>query len=179
MFSLKDIHRLHKEKQMEPEDLLYHIHDRDDLIVAMANGEPVRLLDELERHARQFRDVQVHQMQARNNPAYMNGEYKGHLHHVRYFLSSASREAIRQGTIPLVPNHFHEVPRLMLERTRHNLVLASASPMDKYGYFSLGTNAERITSVIGRPTVILEVREDMPPNIDHNHIHISTVLAIT
>src|SRR5699024_6598301 len=120
---------------MEPEDLLYHIHDRDDLIVAMANGEPVRLLDELEGHASQFRDVNVHQRWSRKHRPDINGEDTGPVHHVSHVLRSATREAFRQGTIDLVPNHFHEVPRLMLERTRHNLVLASASPIDKYGYF--------------------------------------------
>lgn len=172
---MKDIHTLHKEKHMEPEDLLYYIQDGDDLIVAMANGEPVRLLDELESHATQLRDVKVHQMHARQNRPYINGEYKGHLHHVSYFLSSATRAAFRQGTIDLVPNHFHEVPRLMLERTKHNLVLASASPMDKYGYFSLGTNAEYITSFIGKAPFILEVREDMPRTIGQNQLHVSQV----
>jgi len=172
---MRDINAMYNEKQMKPEDLLYYIHDGDDIIAAMANGEPVRLLDELEAKATQFRDVRIHQMHARKNRPYINGEYRGHLHHVNYFLSGATRKAFQQGTIDLVPNHFHEVPRLMMERTRHNLILATAAPMDRYGYFSLGTNAEYITSFIGRAPFILEIREDMPRTIGQNQLHISQV----
>src|SRR5699024_8127666 len=164
---------MQKDKYMEPKDVRNNIHDGDDIIVAMANGEHVKLLDEIEDHATEFRDVNLHQMHARKNRPYIDGEYKGHLHHTSYFLSEATRNAFHQGTIDLVPNHFHEVPRLLLERTKHSLVLASATPMDKYGYFSLGTNAEYITSFIGKAPFILEVREDMPRTLGQNQLHIS------
>jgi hypothetical protein len=67
-----------------------------------------------------------------------------------------SPAALRDGTVDLVPVHFSEVPRL-LRRTTDPLVLAAASPPDRHGYFSLGTNADYVASFIGRCPFFLEV----------------------
>jgi len=41
-----------------------------------------------------------------------------------------------------VPNNVSEVPRLLRVTTKCSMVLAAAAPMDRHGYFSLGTNGE-------------------------------------
>ena len=44
---------------------------------------------------------------------------KGHLSHVSYFLSGATRKAYQEGKIELVPNVFHEVPRMLKKVNKH------------------------------------------------------------
>ena len=44
--------------------VLDHIRPGADLILPLANGEPVTLMDAIEEHADQLRDVLVHQMHA-------------------------------------------------------------------------------------------------------------------
>jgi acyl-CoA hydrolase len=74
-----------------------------------------------------------------------------------------------------VPNHFSEVPRLLRETTRCSLVLAAAAPLDRHGYFSLGTNCDYVAPFIGRVPFFLEVNHRMPRTFGRNQIHVSQV----
>jgi hypothetical protein len=51
-------------RPVAPDAVLDHVEPGADLIVAMANGEPVGLLDALEAHHRRLDGVRAHQMHA-------------------------------------------------------------------------------------------------------------------
>jgi len=74
-----------------------------------------------------------------------------------------------------VPNHFSEVPRLLRETTRCSMVLAAASPMDRHGYFSLGTTCDYVAPFIGQVPMFLEVNARMPRTFGRNQVHHSQV----
>jgi acyl-CoA hydrolase len=162
-----------------PEDVLAHIHDGDDLIVPLANGEPVSVLDAIEAAARRFAGVRVHQMHALHDRPYLHGKVRDHLLHVSYFLSPVTRPAFHEGGCELVPNNFSEVPRLLRETTKCSLVLAAAAPMDRHGYFSLGTNCDYVAPLIGKVPFFLEVNERMPRTFGRNQVHASQVAGWT
>jgi acyl-CoA hydrolase len=162
-----------------PEAVLDHIEDEADLIVPIANGEPVSLLDAIEAGATRFRGVRVHQMHALHDRPYLHGSVREHLLHVSYFLSPITRPAFHQRGCELVPNHFSEVPRLLRETTKCSLVLAAASPMDRHGYFSLGTSCDYAAPFIGRAPFFLEVNARMPRTFGRNQIHVSQVTGWT
>src|SRR5204862_2818486 len=149
--------------------------DGADLIVPLANGEPVSLLDVIEANATRFRGVRVHQMHALHDRPYIHGAVREHLTHVSYFLSPVTRPAFHNRACELVPNHFSEVPRLLRETTKCTLVLAAAAPMDRHGYFSLGTNCDYVAPFIGRAPFFLEVNAQMPRTFGRNQIHVSQV----
>lgn len=159
-----------------PEAVLAHIPAGADVIVPMANGEPVGLLDALEANADRLQGVRVHQMHALHERPYFHGEHGDRLRHVSYFLSPATRAAYHAGTVDLVPNHFSEVPALLQRLTGRTVVLAAASPPDRHGHFSLGTNAEYVARLIGRVPFFLEVNDRMPQTSGLNQIH-TTQLA--
>ncbi len=158
-----------------PETVLEHVAAGADLIVPLANGEPAALLDALEAGADTLDGVRVHQMHPLRTRRYMEGAFGDHLRHVSYFLSSADRQAYWDGHCDLVPNHFSEMPALLRGTTQCSLVLAAASPPDRHGYFSLGTNADYVSSMIGRVPFFLEANERMPRTIGGNLVHISDV----
>ncbi|HET8951279.1 MAG TPA: acetyl-CoA hydrolase/transferase C-terminal domain-containing protein [Solirubrobacteraceae bacterium] len=160
-----------------PEDVLAHMGPGTDVILPLANGEPVGLLDALEAGNERLRDVRVHQMHALQERPYIHGAYGDRLKHVSYFLSGATRKAYWEGGCELVPNHFSEMPRLLEVSTRHPVVLAAASPPDRAGYFSLGTNADYVASLIGKVPFFLEVNERMPRTFGLNQIHASQLLG--
>ncbi|MEO6628999.1 MAG: acetyl-CoA hydrolase/transferase C-terminal domain-containing protein, partial [Aquihabitans sp.] len=56
-------------------------------------------------------------------------------------------------------------------------VIAAASPPDRHGYFSLGTNADYVTSMIGRVPFFLEATPHMPRTHGSNVIHHSQVVG--
>ena len=158
-----------------PEAVLGLIGDGDDLIVPLANGEPVSVLDVVEAEAERFDGVRVHQMHALHDRPYLHGKVRSHLAHVSYFLSPVTRPAFHEGGCDLVPNNFSEVPRLLRETTKCSLVLAASAPMDRHGYFSLGTNCDYVAPFIGTVPFFLEVNARMPRTFGRNQIHVSQV----
>lgn len=166
-------------KPGRPEDVLGLIGDGDDLIVPLANGEPVTVLDAIEANASSLDGVRVHQMHALHDRPYIHGAMREHLLHVSYFLSPVTRPAFHARACELVPNNFSEVPRLLRETTRCSVVLAAAAPMDRHGYFSLGTNCDYVGPFIGRVPFFLEVNARMPRTFGRNQLHVSQVAGWT
>ena len=168
-------------KPQPAEALAARLADHDDLIVPLANGEPVSVLDAVEAAAAQgrFTGVRVHQMHALYDRPSIRGELGDALRHVSYFLSHVTRPAFQAGQCDLVPNHFSEVPLLLRSCTRTSMVLAAASPLDAHGYFSLGTNADYVAPFIGKVPFFIEANHRMPRTFGRNQVHVSQVLGWT
>ena len=166
-------------KASPPEAVLDHVGDGADLIVPLANGEPVSVIDAIEAAADTFDGVRIHQMHALHDRPSIRGELGDHVRHVSYFLSPVTRPAFWAGGCDLVPNHFSEVPRLLRETTKCSMLLAAASPMDRHGYFSLGTNCDYVAPFIGRVPIFLEVNAQMPRTFGRNLVHVSQVVGWT
>jgi len=168
-------------RPVPPEAVLDHVADGDDIIVPLANGEPVSVVDALEAGAAEgrFRGVRIHQMHALHDRPYLHGTMRDRLLHVSYFLSPVTRPAFHERGCELVPNHFSEVPRLLRETTKCSLVVAAAAPMDRHGYFSLGTNCDYVAPFIGRVPFFLEVNHRMPRTFGRNQVHVSQVVGWT
>jgi acyl-CoA hydrolase len=146
-----------------------------DLVVPIANGEPVHLLDALEARADRLDGVRIHQMHALRDRPYLHGTHAGHLEHVSWFLSHVTRPAYHEGGCHFAPANFSEVP-LFLMLKRPFAVLAAASAMDRHGYFSLGVCADYAAAMIGRVPFVLEVNPNMPATHGANRVHHSEVL---
>ena len=160
-----------------PESVVDHVLPGTDLIVPLAAGEPVGLLDAVEAAAGQLEGVRVHQMHALTERGYLDGRYGERLRHVSYFLSPVTRAHFHTGGIDFVPAHFSEVPLLLRHNCQQPLILAAASPPDAHGYFSLGTNADYVASFVGRWPIFLEANERMPRTFGRNTVHVSQVLG--
>lgn len=145
-----------------------------ELVVPIANGEPIGLLDELERRADRLTAVRVNQMHVVNDRPYLHGAHRGHLDHVSWFLSSITRPPFRAGNCEFAPANFSEIPRFLLAKSPA-VVLAAASPPDRLGYFSLGVSADYAAAMIGRVPFLLEVNERMPRTYGTNRLHVSQV----
>jgi len=96
------------------------------------------------------------------------------------FMSAHDRAALKsshsRGWFEFVPATFHQVGRLLTEQIEPQCFLVTVSPMDKHGYFSLGTNADYGASVIRKAgKVIVEVNSAMPRTFGECHVHISEV----
>ncbi len=146
------------------------------IVVPIANGEPVALLDGLEERALELTDVRIHQMHALRDRPYLHGAYRGHLVHVSWFLSPITRAAYREGGCDFAPANFSEVPQFLMRKSPF-VVLAAASPPDEHGFFSLGVSADYVAAMIGRVPFILEVNPSMPRTFGANRLHATEVAA--
>lgn len=148
------------------------------LVVPIANGEPVELLNHLEAAATPvdspMRDVRIHQMHALRDRPYLHGAYRGRLEHVSWFLSHITRPAFEAGGCHFAPANFSEVPLFLAEK-EPVAVLAAASPPDQHGYFSLGVCSDYAASFIGKVPFILEVNPQMPRTFGGNRLHVDDV----
>lgn len=144
------------------------------LVVPIANGEPVSLMDKLEARAADLENVRVHQMHVLRDRPYLHGAYRGQLEHVSWFLSHITRPAFHAGGCHFAPANFSEIPQLLLEKSPA-AVLAAASPPDELGYFSLGVSADYAAAMIGRAPFVLEVNPLMPRTYGANRLHVSEV----
>src|SRR5262247_1578724 len=129
--------------------VLEHIRPGADLIVEVANGEPVTVLDAIEAGAAQLERVSVHQALAVHDRRYHAGAFGDRLHHVSYFLTAKLREHFERGTVDLVPNDLSSIPSIMRARTKDPLLLVCVSPPDRHGYVSLGTSAVSAAALLG------------------------------
>lgn len=162
-------------KRLDPSEFIGLIDKETDIIIPLSNGEPHGLLDVLEANYEKLDNVKVHQMLALRERDYIKGKLKGHLSHISYFLSGATRKAYWEGHVELIPNVFQEMYRLLQKTTKKPMVMAVASPMDEHGYFSLGTNADYAADFIGKVPFVLEVNRHMPRTFGANQIHISQI----
>ena len=159
----------------DPAAVIDFLRPNSEVIVPIANGEPVHLLDVLEANADRLSGVTVHQMHALRDRPTMHGEFGDRLRHVSYFLSHITRPRFHEGHVELVPNHFSEVYDLIRRRSSNPYVLAAAAPPDQHGNFSLGVSADYVASFIGRAPFFIEVNRQMPRTSGRNQIHISQI----
>ncbi len=92
------------------------------------------------------------------------------------FVSTGERGLVGAGLAYFVPNHLHQVPRLLTEFIGVDVSITQVSPMDKSGYFSFGT-ANDFTSTAARAArlSIVEVNRFMPRVFSHAPLHLSEV----
>lgn len=96
------------------------------------------------------------------------------------FLSAYDRQVLQSSGhrihMEFVPATFHQVGRLLTEHIEPECFAVTVSPMDKHGYFSLGTNADYGASVIRKAkNVIAEVNQHMPRTFGECSVHISEI----
>lgn len=168
----------HHLEPVEAVRVLDHLVPDADVIVPIANGEPTALLDAVEAGHERLQGVRVHQMHVLHDRPYLHGDLRPNLGHVSYFLSHVTRPAFWEHGLDLVPANFSEVPALLAERTGCDLVVAAAAPMDRHGYFSLGTSADYTASLIGKAPFFLEVNPRMPRTHGRNQVHVSQAVGV-
>lgn len=160
----------------ERESVVPLVLDHRDVIVPLANGEPDGFLDAIDGIDRPGANVRLHQMHALRPRRAIDGATPG-VRHIAYFLSSITRRAYAAGTCEFTPAHFSEMPHILRTVTETPIVLATASPPDAHGWFSLGTNADYVAAFIGRAPFVLEVNESMPRTHGENSVHISQIVG--
>lgn len=107
-----------KIKKKKPEDVLSCIHNGDDIILPIANGEPNVLMEVIEENATRFQNVRIHQMHAIKERSYIHGRLKPSLSYVSYFLSEASRKAFYKDSANLSQTTFMKFRVYCVNRRR-------------------------------------------------------------
>lgn len=166
---------LYREKLTAADAAVRLIEPGDDIIVPLSAGEPPALIDALPGHDG-LRGNRLFQMLSLRPAIEVPPE---RLRLVSLFLGAGDRPGFHAGLLDLLPNHFSDLPRLLTEFTNNRVIMATVSPMDDEGYFSLGTNCDYTAGLVpSAKRVLLEVNEQMPRTFGQHRIHISQVDAL-
>lgn len=166
-----DYNREYRKLLRTAEEAVGLIEQGEDIITGMAAGEPPALLNALAEHPGLLGNRLYINLPTHRPPVEVDKE---RLEITSTYLSAADRDYFAEERIDLIPNHFSQLPRLLLEITSNRVIMAVVSPMDSEGYFSLGTNCDYTAPLVEHAkTILLEVNENMPRTFGKNRIHIS------
>jgi len=170
-------------KLTTPEQAVSGIKSGSTLVHGLAAAEPPALLQAIADRIRAggLSNLSVHSLLPTENVSktLLSPDLADCVQAFSWFVSKSSRSAVRVGLNYYVPNHFHQVPRLMRENLDIDVTVTAVSPMDRAGFFSFGT-ANDYTSTVARccKRLIVEVNKNMPRVFGDALLHISEVDAV-
>lgn len=155
----------------------------DTIIHGMAAGEPPALLQAIAERLRadELDEIYVYSllpMEHMHNTL-LKPDLADKVYPYTWFVSGEDRNLVQSGLNQFIPNHFHEVPRLIEDHLDLDLVITTVSPMDKAGYFTFGAINDYIsTAARHAKKLIVEVNPNMPRVFGDSLLHISEVDAV-
>lgn len=179
-----DLGTQYDRKKKTIEEVLALIQDGDYMLSAQAMAEPVSLLEKMPLLKKWGRKGLTYNscMPMADLPWYHDPAMEETLEHVSWFFSAPTRKAHAEGLCSFLPAGSTSLVRKTLQRAaaqhRRPVLLASASPMDAHGYFSLSLSALFERDIIdGGALVLLEVSPHFPRTWGDTLLPISRVAA--
>ena len=165
---------LYQSKLTTPADAVARIASGATLSIGMAMNEPPALLKSLADRAAAGKvdDLKVYYFESTRivGETILRYELSDRIHPYCMFISEVERALIKRGerdggrkVLTYVPSNFHQSPRLLTEHIGIDTFLVTVSPMDRHGYFTLGTGND-YSSKVARAAkhLIVEVNDQMP-----------------
>ena len=176
---------LYKKKRMSAEQALELIQDGDSMFSAQAAAEPQAILSKLQ-HLKEpgVKGTTLNScLRIQYYDALKDPEMAGIMSHNGWFFTAGLRDAQKKKLVSAVPQSSTSVLRKSLQRLqaegRRPVVLATVSPMDSHGYFSLSVSAIYERDLIDQGAlVLLEVNPNFPRTFGDTQVHISEVDAL-
>jgi 4-hydroxybutyrate CoA-transferase len=172
----------YKQKLLDDAGAIGLITDGCTIATGAGSGLPNRFLQLLAKDAKRFSDVRLcHAMRRETltiEPELMSEENEGHIFHVSDFsFDRPVIDAVRQGRAVYRPNHPTDSGRFFPYDI--DLLVVTASPMDKHGYFSLGAFGGWIHDLFPKARkIVLEVNKHQPRVHGNCSVHVRDVAAI-
>lgn len=140
------------------------IQDGQRVLVGGVAIRPEELIRALIRNASSFRDVRVMHGLSSGGEDYCLPQYRENFLHESLFASKTTRKYIEDGSAKFYPNFFYELPQFFERGTIPvDVFILQASPPDRYGYMSTGTNADFVREGIEAASlVIVQVNDQVP-----------------
>jgi len=173
----------YRRKLTTPERAVSGIKSGSTIVHGLAAAEPPAILQAIADRVRagDLKSLNVHSLLPMENvsSSLLAPDLSDCVQAFSWFVSRSSRSAVKVGLNYYVPNHFHQVPRLMRENLDIDVTVTMVSPMDRSGHFSFGTSND-YTSTVARccKRLIVEVNKNMPRVFGDSLLHISEVDAV-
>jgi len=186
-----DIQSLYQSRLTTPEAAVATISSGTNFAIGMAMAEPPALLAALAARAKagQVEALKAYYYESTSvlSDTIFRYELVDRIQPYSMFITGVERALIKRGladggrkVVNYVPSTFHQAPRILSEHIGIDTFVMTVSPMDRHGYFSLGT-ANDYASKVSRSAkrLIVEVNRYMPRVQGQGaQLHVSEVHAI-
>jgi len=180
---MKTYQQQYHAKLTSPDRAMEHVTSGDTVVYGMSIAQPPALLAALAARARRgdATGLKVYTFLPRDPAAktVLSPDLADTIENYSWFVGAADRDSVKVGLNYHVPSYLHQIPQLVEEYMDTDVAMATVSPMDRAGFFSLGT-ANDYFSTAARTCrkLILEVNRAMPRVFGDSFIHISEVTAV-
>jgi itaconate CoA-transferase len=186
-----ELKSLYQSKLTTPADAVGRIASGVNVSMGMAMTEPPALLKALADRAAAGKvdDLKLYYFESTRiaGETILRYELADRIHPYCMFISAVERALIKKGeqdggrkVLTYVPSNFSQSPRMLTEHIGIDTFLVAVSPMDRHGYFTLGTGND-YSSRVARAAkhLIVEVNDHMPRVYGSlAQLHVSEVEAI-
>lgn len=172
---------LYQEKLTTSEGVAACIKDGQHIFMDIALSQPKAIIEAIGQRARQgqMSGVTLSSMMDIYPMACFEPDAPEGLQGISLFCGSGARKAAKEGRCDILPGYYRDFPRIIRENREVDVFCAAVSPMDRNGYFSLGTLSSATQTMIDKADVLLlEVNEHVPYSFSAPVIHISQVTAL-
>ena len=108
-----------------------------------------------------------------------DGSFTGKVTGEAWFASAGARKALAAGWADFIPNYYRDCPRHIRANYEYDAFCVSVSPMDKHGYFSLGSVSSYSPAMIDKAKhIFVEVNENTPRAVCGAQLHISQITGL-
>jgi itaconate CoA-transferase len=182
--------RLYRERLTSADTAVAMVPSGAKVAMPLAAGQPPAVLAALaqQARARAIENVRLYYLLCTGvaGTSVFDFELRDRIVPMSYFHSGVERAldkrrlAEAMPAVELVPCHFSQVPRSLVEHVGVDTLIATVSPMDADGNFSLGASTDYALTVSRKPGIrlILEVNRNMPYVRGDCMIPLSSVTAL-
>ena len=172
-----DFQKEYKKKLVTVDDILAKIKSNDIILPALVGCEPTAVLQRIHEIDNRVENVRIYATLEFNQFPFKdpNVDVKN-IKTMSYFFGAGSRGLHPLKRATLLPCHLRNFCSFGLESKRPNIFMASVTPMDRFGYFTMS-----LSLVLERPfleaadMVVSEVNDQMPRVQGDTMVHISEV----
>jgi len=167
---------MYRQKLVSPAEAVKLVKSGDIIWAPPASNEPNILFDALADRKDELEGVVLRQFLPRRWHPYMEPACSPHIAIECLFATDQVRPLIRDGYATYVPSNFGDIPRLIRQTERVDVLMLTVSPMDEHGYLTFGLGCDYTPAAIEvAKKIIVEVNPNMPRTHGYNNIHISQV----
>lgn len=183
---------IYNQKLIPSSEVKKFIKSNTNLAFSMHFMQPRKILEEIANIARSDKDFKInaYYFSAKQNAAdtVLDFDLNKQIVPNTFFMQDTERkilkrqkeESLDEKRVFFIPAHFSDSPRIFSENLKIDSFVTMVSPMNEYGYMSMGLSNDYSSTVVRlAKTVIVEVNKNIPFVIGENNlIHVSDVSAI-
>ena len=179
---MTDYQALYNQKKITADEVAAQVGDGWLIGMDAAIAQTPAIIDAICRRAEQtaLRGVRV-QMLLDSFPYafYADDHLAGKVIGESWFASGGARKALAAGWADFIPNYYRDCPRHIRANYDYDAFCISVSPMDKHGYFSLGSVSSYSPAMIDKAKrIFVEVNENTPRAVCGAQLHISQITGL-